>query len=252
MCKMHAEPNETSAGRWKLPRLARITAFSGGLLLTALLVAESGVPGHAAVPQDDLFAGLEVLEAAEMAEKRGGFFDAILGISLGLGADIVTTINGTVKLTTTFTAFDAPPTYALTVPDGFDLASLTFINSDGSGVDVGGGITIVGQASTTLSIPGGPQITVPAGFGGLTWKGDKGIIAGVHKITQAQIANLVINSNPVDPSSADPLSSVQQELTFKIDVDGFSGLQANVRLNATLTRFRDAMRSASLGALGAN
>lgn len=249
MCKTHADKNTSSAGRCRTSHLARFAAFSGGILLTVFLLAGWSAPGHAAIPQDDdPFASLEVLDAAEMAEKRGGFFDAILGISLGLGANIVTTINGNVTLTTTFTTFDATPTYALAVPLGFDLATLTFINSDGSEVIPG----VNSQTSTTLSIPGGPVVTVPTGFEGLTWKGDKGIIAGIHKITKSQFANLVINANAVDPSSTDPLSSVQQELTFKIDVEGFSGLQQSVRLNATLTRFRDAMRSASLGALGAN
>lgn len=245
MCKMHAEPNETSAGRWKLPRLARITAFSGGLLLTALLVAESGVPGHAAVPQDDLFAGLEVLEATELAEKRGGFFDAILGIHLNLTADIITRINGQQVLMSHVTIDTGGVIVTNNTTATDNLTGLTFLDSSGAAI---GNIAVQNFLApvTTLSA-NGTSVTVPAGFQGLVAKSDTGgIVAAVSKITKEQFANLVINAN------ADPNSVVQQDLNIDVGVEGFSGLQATVRLHATLSKFRDAMRSASLGALGAN
>jgi hypothetical protein len=78
----------------------------------------------------------------------------------------------------------------------------------------------------------------------LVAKTDTGVGAAVNKITSAQFANLVMNS--------DPGAAIEQKLQIQIDVTGFSALQKNIRFNATVEKFRRAMRSASLSALGAN
>ena len=246
MCKMHADKNMSSAGRFRTSLVARFAALSGGILLTVLLLAGWGAPGHAAIPQeDDPFASLEVLDAAEMAEKRGGFFDAVLGINLNLTADIITKINGQQVLTSNVTIDTGGVIVTNNTTATENLTGLTFLDSNGAAL---GNITVQNfLAPVTAISANGTSVTVPAGFQGLVARSDSGgIVAAVSKITKEQFANLVINANP------GPDSVVQQELTFDVGVEGFSGLQQNVRLNATLTRFRDAMRSASLGALGVN
>jgi hypothetical protein len=241
---MHADTNRASAGRGQTSHPTGLAAIAGGLLLAVLLVAGWGKPGHAAIPQDDPFANLEVLDAAEMAEKRGGFFDAILGINLNLTADIITKINGQ-QVLVSHVVIDAGGTTITDMPAATNLTGLTFLDSSGAAIT-----EIASQnflAPVTAISANGTSVTVPAGFQGLVAKSDTGgIVAAVSKITKEQFANLVINAN------ADPNSVVQQDLNIDVGVEGFSGLQQNVRLNATLTRFRDAMRSASLGALGTN
>lgn len=246
MCKTHADMNRSPAGRFRTSLLARFAAFTGGILLTVILLAGWGSTGHAAIPQDDPFASLEVLDAAEMAEKRGGFFDAILGINLNLTADIITKINGQLVLTSNVTIDTGGVIVTNNTTATDNLTGLTFLDSSGSPII--GNIAVQNfLAPVTAISANGTSVTVPAGFQGLVARSDSGgIVAAVSKITKEQFANLVINANP------GPDSVVQQELTFDVGVEGFSGLQQNVRLNATLTRFRDAMRSASLGALGAN
>jgi len=245
MCKTHADTNRAFAGRRRTSHPARFATFAGGLLLTVLLVAGWGAPGHAAIPQDDPFAGVEVLDAAEMAEKRGGFFDAILGINLNLTADIITKINGQLVLTSNVTIDTGGVIVTNNTTAANNLTGLTFLDSSGAAI---GNIAVQNfLAPVTAISANGTSVTVPAGFQGLVARSDTGgIVAAVSKITKEQFANLVINSN------ADPNSVVQQDLNIDVGVEGFAGLQKNVRLNATLTRFHDAMRSASLGALGAN
>ncbi len=243
MCKKHSEEIAAlgSWGQTRWPR--RLTRFAGGAVL-ALVLAVAGWSnvGKAAVPQDDPFADLEVLGAAEMAEKRGGFLDAALGISLSLGANIRSSINGSLVLETLvqFTGSGATTVTNRLAP-GADLTGLTFLSADGTAI---AGIDTVNSTGPVSFSANGAQITVPAGFQGLVAKTDTGVGAAVNKITSAQFANLVVNS--------DPGSIIQQDLQINIDVEGFSRLQQNVRFNATVAKFRQAMRSASLSALGAN
>ena len=248
----HADTNGPCAEPSRRPRRVRLAASAGAVLLAIMLIAGWGQPGHAAVPQDDPFAGLEVLGAAEMAEKRGGFFDAVLGLSLSLGANIFTTINGQLVLHTHINF--ANPNNPHFFPATENLTGLTFLDADGDEIADGGIVSQAFSETTVISVPGGPEVTVPAGFQGLVAMSDSGgIVAAVAKVTEEQFANLVINANAVDPSNPDPLvSAVEQELNITIDVAGFAGLQQNIQLNATLTKFRDAMRAASLGALGMN
>lgn len=249
MCKTHTDTNGPSAGRSRRSRLARFATIAGGVLLAAMLMAGWGKIGHAAVPQDDPFAGLDVMNAGELAEKRGGFFDAVLGISLNLGANVLTTMNNQLVLTTNVT-IDAGGTHVTNIPAATNLTGLTFLDSTGAAI---AGIESQNFPGPVTITANGTSVTVPAGFQGLVAKSDSGgLVAAVNKITKEQFANLVINANAVDPSGADPLSIVKQELNIDIDVQGFAALQQNIQLNSALTKFRDAMRAASLGALGIN
>ncbi len=238
MCKKHAKENGTSGGRW----LTRFATIAGGVLLMAYLVVGWSNTGIAALPQDDPFADLEVLGAAEMAEKRGGFLDAALGISLDLGANIRSSINGSLVLETLVKFSGAGATQIThTVAPGADLTGLKFLSADGSTV---AGIDTVNSTGPVTFSSNGAQVTIPAGFQGLVAQTDTGVGAAVSKISTEQFANLVLNS--------DPGAAIQQDLQITVDVQGFAKVQQSVRLNATMAKFRQAMRSASLGALGAN
>jgi hypothetical protein len=214
----------------------------GAALFAALLMAADVRVGHAVVSQDDPFAGVEVLGATEMAEKRGGFVDAALGISLNLGANIRSLINGQLVLETLvkFTGSGAPEV-THNLANGADLLNLTFLSSDGSAI---AGINTTNSTGPVTFTANGTQITVPAGFQGLVAQTDTGVSAALNKITQQQFANLVVNT--------DPGAAIQQTLNINIDVSGFSALQHNIKLNTAVAKFRDAMRAGSLGALGIN
>ena len=238
LCKKYIGVNG-AAGR---PWLTRLAASAGGVLLAAYLVVGWSNTGLAALPQDDPFAGLEVLDAAEMAEKRGGFLDAALGISLELGANIRSSINGSLVLETLVKFSGAGATEVThTVAPGADLTNLTFLSADGSTVE---GIDTVNSTGPVTFTSNGAQVTVPAGFQGLVAQTDTGVGAAVSKISNEQFANLVVNT--------DPTAVIQQDLEIVIDVAGFSQVQNSVKFNATVAKFRQAMRSASLSALGAN
>ena len=223
-----------------------LPAMVGAALFAVLLMAGDVKVGHAALPQDDdPFAGVEVLGAAELAEKRGGFFVQGLGITLNLGANIRSSFNGLLVLETLVQFTGGATDVTHTIPAGVDpavLAGLTFLSSDGSTI---AGIDNNADSSTaqTFSV-NGTTITVPAGFQGLVAQSDSGVSAAVNKIASEQFANLVIN--------ADPNAAVQQTLNINIDVLGFSALQQNIQLNTAVSKFREALRAASLGALGVN
>lgn len=242
MCKTHTrliEPLEIRGqGNW----LRRLMTVASTALLAAVLIAGWGNAGLAAIPQDDPFAGLEVLGAAEMAEKRGGFLDAALGIRLNLGANIRTAINGHFVLETLVKFSNSGATQVThTVSDGANLNGLSFLSADGTAI---AGLDVVNSTGPVTFSANGTQVTVPAGFQGLVAQTDTGVAAAVSKITSEQFANLVVN--------ADPGSIIRQELQINVDVQGFAQLQQSVRLNATMAKFRQAMRSASLSALGIN
>ena len=238
LCQKHARVNG-AAGR---PWLTRFAAIAGGVLLMAYLVVGWSNTGLAALPQDDPFAGLVVLDAAEMAEKRGGFLDAALGISLDLGANIRSSINGSLVLETLVKFSGAGATQVThAVAPGADLTGLKFLSADGTTV---AGIETVNSTGPVTFSSNGAQVTIPAGFQGLVAQTDTGVGAAVNKITSEQFANLVVNS--------DPGAVIQQDLQITIDVQGFAQVQQSVKFNATVAKFRQAMRSASLGALGAN
>jgi len=246
MCNAHVGTDQDTkpyGGRLGLGRLFQKAV--GAALFAVLLMAFDIKVGHAALQQDDPFAGVEVLGAAELAEKRGGFLDAALGISLNLGANIRSLINGKLVLETLVKFANAGATLvSQKVPDGVDLTGLTFLSSDGAAI---AGVTGIATANTTGPVTfssNGSQITVPAGFQGLVAQSDTGVSAAVSKITKDQFANLVVNT--------DPGAAVQQTLNINIDVFGFAALQQSIKLNTATTRFRDAMRAASLGALGLN
>jgi len=246
MCKKRADTKRVSGGWSRGGRSLRAAAlFISGFLLFVVLITGWGGSGHTAIPQEDPFAGVEVLGAAEMAEKRGGFIDAALGISLNLGANIYTAINGSVVLETLVQFSSGGATSVTnTLAEGADLTGLTFLSADGTAI-AGGVVPVVTNTAGPVTIAAnGAQITLPAGFQGLVAQTDTGVAAAVNKITSEQFANLVINS--------DPTSIIQQTLQINIDVQGFSALQQNVRLNATMEKFRETMRSASLSALGIN
>jgi len=240
MRKIRTRPNGASGTRL----LARFATIAGGVLLAAYLIVGWSNTGFAALPQDDdPFADLEVLGAAEMAEKRGGFLDAALGIRLDLGANIRSSINGSLVLETLvkFSGSGGATQVTHTVAPGADLTGLKFLSADGSVVT---GIETVNSTGPVTFSSNGTQVTVPAGFQGLVAQTDTGVGAAVSKITSEQFANLVLNS--------DPGAIIKQELNINIDVQGFSQLQQSVRFNSTMAKFRRAMRSASLSALGAN
>jgi hypothetical protein len=250
MCKKHADTKRTSGGRSRAGRLSRIAAlFATGFLLPAVLVAGWGGNGQTAIPQDDPFAGVEVLGAAEMAGKRGGFIDAALGISLNLGATILTAIDGSLILKTMVNFSDTGVTTVTNMftPGATDLTSLTFLSADGTAI---AGIAMADTTNPVSFSSGGVQITVPAGFQGLVAQTDTGIVAAVNNITSEQFANLVISADP-GMTGADAIN-IQQTLQINIDVNGFSALQQTVRFNATMEKFRETMRSASLSSLGLN
>jgi len=246
MCMKHGKMIASRSGRHWARSLKRLATVAGGTLLAGYLMSAGwGNAGVAAVPQEDPFAGLEVLGAAEMAEKRGGFLDAALGISLDLGANIRTAINGSLVLETLvqFSGSGAT-TVSHSVAPGADITGLAFLSADGTPITgIPEVVNTLGNA-VTLTAANGTQITVPAGFEGLVAKTDTGVGAAVNKITSEQFANLVVN--------ADPDAIIQQNLHINVDVQGFSQLQQNIRFNATMDRFRQAMRSASLSALGSN
>lgn len=243
MCKKHTRMIKAPGRRGRTRWLTRLATIAGGVLLAAYLVVGWSNTSFAALPQeDDPFADLEVLGAAEMAEKRGGFLDAALGISLNLGANIRSSINGSLVLETLVKFSGAGATQVThTVAPGADLTGLKFLSADGSVV---AGVETVNSTGPITFSSNGTQVTVPAGFQGLVAQTDTGVGAAVSKITSEQFANLVVNS--------DPGAIIRQELDIKIDVGGFSQLQKSVRFNATMAKFRQAMRSASLSALGAN
>lgn len=244
MCKTHAETKKAAKGRSRAGRVARVAAlFAFGFLLPAVLVAGWGGSGLTALPQEDPFAGVEVLGATEMTEKRGGFIDAALGIRLNLGANIRTAINGSLVLETLVKFADSGATTVTnTIAAGAaDLTGLTFLSADGTPI---AGVNVANSTGPVTFSANGAQVTVPAGFQGLVAQTDTGVVAAVNKITSAQFANLVVNS--------DPNAVIQQKLQINIDVQGFSRLQQDVRFNATVAKFREAMRSASLSALGIN
>ncbi|MHA1600888.1 MAG: hypothetical protein ACTSW2_08670 [Alphaproteobacteria bacterium] len=242
MCKTHTRLIKPLEGQGQKRRLTRLMTIAGAALLAAVLVAGWGNAGIAAVPQDDPFADLEVLGAAEMAEKRGGFLDAALGISLSLGANIRTAINGSLVLETLVKFSNSGVTQITnTIADGANLTGLTFLSADGTAI---AGIDVVNSTGPVTFSANGAHVTVPAGFQGLVAQTDTGVVAAVNKITSEQFANLVVNS--------DPGAIIRQELQINVDVSGFAQLQKNVRFNATMAKFRQAMRSASLSALGIN
>ena len=267
MCKKHPEPKKTSRGRSKGAHLSRIVAlFTIGFLLP---VAGWSGSGLTAISQEDPFAGVEVLGATEMAEKRGGFLDAALGISLSLGANIRTTINGIMILETMVTFVSGGETLVTHMVDpGADLTGLTFLSANGTAMVGTIPVTNTSGGPVTLTAGNGVQITVPAGFEGLVAQTDTGLAAAVNKITSEQFANLVINTDPgsaIESSSLtdsglvtdsgsiiDTGSTILQTLNIEIDVQGFAALQQSIRFNATTERFRESLLSASLSALGIN
>lgn len=251
-CKTHVESKGPPRGRsraggrnWARRLSKAVALFTCGFLLIVVLIAGWGGSGQTAIPQEDPFTDVEVLGVAEMAGKRGGFIDAALGISLSLGANIYTSINGSIVLETLVQFSTGGETSVTnTLMAGADLSGLTFLSADGTEIP-GGVIPFVDNTAGPVTFAAnGAQITLPAGFQGLVAQTDTGVVAAVNNITSAQFANLVIN--------ADPNSIVQQTLQINIDVDGFSALQQTVRFNATVEKFRATMRSASLRALGIN
>ncbi len=245
MCKKHVNTKRAPGRRNRSRRFLRVAVlFVTGFMLPVLLIAGWGGSGLTAIPQEDPFAGLEVLGASEMTEKRGGFIDAALGISLELGANIYTSINGSVVLETLVqfsSGGETSVTNTLTAA-GAALPGLTFLSADGTAI---AGIPMMDSTAGPITFAAnGAQITLPAGFQGLVAQTDTGVVAAVNNVTSAQFANLVINT--------DPGSMIQQTLQINIDVQGFSALQQTVRMNATLAQFREAVRSSSLSALGLN
>ena len=244
MCVAHVEYSQIAPRRSDRPGLGRLLQRVAGAAVVAVLLMGGDVKvGLAAVPQNDPFADLEVLGAAELAEKRGGFMDKILGITLNLGAEIRSMVNGKLALLTTV-KFDRGGNTEVShnVPEGTNITGLTFLSSDGA--------PIAGLASTnttgpvTVAAGSGSPITVPSGFTGVVTETETGATLAVSKVTKDQFANLVVNT--------DPSAAVQQSLNINIDVFGLAGLQQNIKLNTALSRFREAMRAASLGALGIN
>lgn len=255
MYKKYAEPKKTSRGRSRSQHLSRIVAlFTVAFLMPVVLVAGWSGSGLTAISQDP-FAGVEVLGATEMANKRGGFLDAALGISLSLGANIRTSINGSLVLETlvNFASGGATTVTHTVAPGAADIVGLTFLSADGSAVGTIPGMRTMGNA-VTLTALNGVEITVPAGFEGLVARTDTGVAAAVNKITAEQFANLVINADPgsITDSGTPIQSTILQTLEINIDVQGFAALQQSIRFNATTAKFRESMRSASLSALGIN
>src|SRR3990172_13236216 len=101
MCIAHVTTEQAAKRTGGVPGLGRLLPkMLGAALFAVLLMAGVVRVGDAAVPQEDPFAGVEVLGATEMAEKRGGFFHPSLGITLNLGANIKSMLNGSLVLET--------------------------------------------------------------------------------------------------------------------------------------------------------
>ena len=220
------------------PLAARIRGLAAGAL-AALVLAIGGAGQASAALPDDPFAGLEPMNDFELGSLRGGM-ETPFGLHLNLGAQIRSLIDGQVVLETVVTINPTGITQIHhTLPN---LGNLTVGIS--AGVTISNGNSSGGPSVVVAGLNGGGELSIPEGFEGVISPGDNGVVATLYKIDLEE--NLIVNFVAV----TDAGRSATQHLELSITISNFGNLQSALQFNAIASQISDALRAASLGALG--
>ncbi len=157
------------------------------------------------------------LNDAQLAEVRGGFMTP-LGVDIGFGAVVRTTIDGVLALETrmSWTANGAETTNAAGAP------------TDPAQVN-------------DLATAGGINLGPASGWRGIVSPGDGGATAALHDLSQNSISSLIVNTASN--------RNIRQETEITLNIPEFADLQSGIMAEQAGLRMQDAVGAAITNAL---
>lgn len=185
--------------------------------LGAAIVAFGGLSPTMSFAMDthDPFSGLQVVDADELSQHRGGF--SVNGVDVNFGAMVTTFVNGVVILETQFTATEqgmtvsqsGPATESSTPVVGAPELQVTVVN--GSSQAAG---SLVPSTFNTSGVNGPKGVVISA---------PSGASAALSMINTMGVANVVV-SNASN-------QSIAQQVEVNITLNNFSSIGQQIRLS---------------------